>query len=61
MKTTLLIGHVVFLLSRIRSLGAEVSLIEDLMDPNEQHGEKGLMFTMLKVHTVMLLHKYMQY
>ncbi len=38
-----------FLLSRIRNLGAEVSLIEDLMDPNVQHGELGLMFTTLKV------------
>lgn len=37
------------LLSRIRNLGAEVSLIEDLMDPNVQHGELGLMFTTLKV------------
>lgn len=54
------------LLSRIRNLGAEVSLIEDLMDPNVQHGELGLMFTTLKVglpntHTLthtrmMLLH-----
>lgn len=36
---------------RIRNLGAEVSLIEDLMDPNVQHGEMGLMFTTLKVRT----------
>ncbi|XP_028249082.1 alsin-like isoform X3 [Parambassis ranga] len=34
--------------ARIRNLGAEVSLIEDLMDPNVQHGEMGLMFTTLK-------------
>ncbi|XP_070770301.1 alsin-like [Enoplosus armatus] len=34
--------------ARIRNLGAEVSLIEDLMDPNVQHGELGLMFTTLK-------------
>lgn len=37
------------LLSRIRNLGAEVNMIEDLMDPNVQHGELGLMFTTLKV------------
>lgn len=35
--------------TRIRNLGAEVSLIEDLMDPNLEHGEFGLMFTTLKV------------
>ncbi|KAM3862238.1 alsin-like [Diretmus argenteus] len=38
----------VVLRARIRNLGAEVSLIEDLMDPNIQHGELGLMFTTLK-------------
>ncbi|KAM4731264.1 alsin-like isoform 2-T2 [Anableps anableps] len=38
----------VVLRARIRNLGAEVSLIEDLMDPNLQHGEMGLMFTTLK-------------
>ncbi|XP_068602604.1 alsin-like [Brachionichthys hirsutus] len=38
----------VVLRARIRNLGAEVSLIEDLMDPNVQHGELGLMFTTLK-------------
>lgn len=37
------------LLSRIRNLGAEVNMIEDLMDANVQHGELGLMFTTLKV------------
>lgn len=37
------------LLSRIKNLGAEVNMIEDLMDPNVQHGELGLMFTTLKV------------
>lgn len=35
--------------SRIRNLGSEVSLIEDLMDPCVQHGEHGIMFTTLKV------------
>ncbi|XP_077435486.1 alsin-like isoform X2 [Vanacampus margaritifer] len=38
----------IVLRARIRNLGAEVSLIEDLMDPNVQHGELGLMFTTLK-------------
>ncbi|XP_026231827.1 alsin-like isoform X2 [Anabas testudineus] len=38
----------VVLRARIRNLGAEVSLIEDLMDPNVQLGEMGLMFTTLK-------------
>uniref|UniRef100_H3CDQ7 Alsin Rho guanine nucleotide exchange factor ALS2 n=1 Tax=Tetraodon nigroviridis TaxID=99883 RepID=H3CDQ7_TETNG len=32
----------------IRNLGAEINMIEDLMDPNVQHGELGLMFTTLK-------------
>lgn len=45
----LLDRDVVLLLSRIRNLGAEVSMIEDLMDTNVQHGELGLMFTTLKV------------
>ncbi|XP_061579794.1 alsin-like isoform X1 [Cololabis saira] len=38
----------VVLRARIRNLGAEVCLIEDLMDPNIQHGEMGMMFTTLK-------------
>ncbi|XP_030642141.1 alsin [Chanos chanos] len=38
----------VVLRSRIRNLGSEVSLIEDLMEPSLQHGEFGLMFTTLK-------------
>ncbi|XP_062948488.1 alsin isoform X3 [Cynocephalus volans] len=33
---------------RIRNLGSEVHLIEDLMDPYLQHGEQGIMFTTLK-------------
>lgn len=37
------------LVLRIRNLGSEVSLIEDLMDPCVQHGEHGIMFTTLKV------------
>uniref|UniRef100_A0A3Q0QVJ7 Alsin Rho guanine nucleotide exchange factor ALS2 n=1 Tax=Amphilophus citrinellus TaxID=61819 RepID=A0A3Q0QVJ7_AMPCI len=42
----------VVLRARIRNLGSEVSLIEDLMDPCVQHGEHGIMFTTLKVtHT----------
>lgn len=41
-----------FSVLRIRNLGSEVSLIEDLMDPCVQHGEHGIMFTTLKVtHT----------
>ncbi|TRY58794.1 hypothetical protein DNTS_009770 [Danionella cerebrum] len=39
----------VVLRARIRNLGSEVSLIEDLMDPCVQHGEHGIMFTTLKV------------
>eukprot|EP00063_Salmo_salar_P062996 XP_014037831.1 PREDICTED: alsin-like isoform X1 [Salmo salar] len=39
----------VVLRARMRNLAAEVSLIEDLMDPSLQHGELGHMFTTLKV------------
>lgn len=42
-------GLFLLLLSRIRNLGAEINMIEDLMDPNVQHGELGLMFTTLQV------------
>ncbi|KAL0985662.1 hypothetical protein UPYG_G00160170 [Umbra pygmaea] len=38
----------VVLRARVRRLGSEVNLIEDLMDPSLQHGELGLMFTTLK-------------
>ncbi|XP_060049477.1 alsin [Erinaceus europaeus] len=38
----------VVLRARIRNLGSEVYLIEDLMDPYLQHGEQGIMFTTLK-------------
>ncbi|KAG7262300.1 hypothetical protein CRUP_002229, partial [Coryphaenoides rupestris] len=38
----------VVLRARIRNLGSEVSLIEDLMDPSVQHGEHDIMFTTLK-------------
>ncbi|MEQ2201209.1 hypothetical protein XENOCAPTIV_009073 [Xenoophorus captivus] len=41
----------VVLRARIRNLGSEVSLIEDLMDPCVQHGEHGIMFTTLKVES----------
>lgn len=41
-------------LLRIRNLGSEVSLIEDLMDPCVQHGEHGIMFTTLKVNTAFI-------
>ncbi|XP_034550228.1 alsin-like isoform X2 [Notolabrus celidotus] len=43
--------------ARIRNLGAEVSLIEDLMDPNVQHGELGLMFTTLKACYIQIQHE----
>ncbi|MBN3271203.1 ALS2 protein, partial [Polyodon spathula] len=39
----------VVLRARIRNLGSEVHLIEDLMDPSVQNGEQGIMFTTLKV------------
>ncbi|XP_030614260.1 alsin-like isoform X3 [Archocentrus centrarchus] len=47
----------VVLRARIRNLGAEVSLIEDLMDPNIQHGELGLMFTTLKACYIQIQHE----
>uniref|UniRef100_A0A7N8XQ27 Alsin-like n=1 Tax=Mastacembelus armatus TaxID=205130 RepID=A0A7N8XQ27_9TELE len=47
----------VVLRARIRNLGAEVSLIEDLMDPNIQHGEMGLMFTTLKACYIQIQHE----
>ncbi|XP_047193094.1 alsin-like isoform X1 [Scophthalmus maximus] len=47
----------VVLRARIRNLGAEVSLIEDLMDPNVQHGEMGLMFTTLKACFIQIQHE----
>ncbi|XP_024919902.1 alsin-like isoform X5 [Cynoglossus semilaevis] len=45
----------VVLRARIRNLGAEISLIEDLMDSNVQHGEMGLMFTTLKACYIQIL------
>uniref|UniRef100_A0A673GYA1 Alsin-like n=1 Tax=Sinocyclocheilus rhinocerous TaxID=307959 RepID=A0A673GYA1_9TELE len=47
----------VVLRARIRNLGSEVSLIEDLMDPCVQHGEHGIMFTTLKVLCIRVFHK----
>ncbi|XP_069388473.1 alsin-like isoform X5 [Paralichthys olivaceus] len=47
----------VVLRARIRNLGAEVNLIEDLMDPNVQHGEMGLMFTTLKACYIQIQHE----
>ncbi|GLD59058.1 alsin-like isoform X1 [Lates japonicus] len=47
----------VVLRARIRNLGAEVSLIEDLMDPNVQYGEMGLMFTTLKACYIQIQHE----
>ncbi|XP_066983934.1 alsin isoform X4 [Macrobrachium rosenbergii] len=34
--------------SRIQHLGAEIQLIDDLLDPHMQHGELGIMFTTLR-------------
>ncbi|KAM7365714.1 hypothetical protein PAMP_016627 [Pampus punctatissimus] len=42
---------------RIRNLGSEVSLIEDLMDPCVQHGEHGIMFTTLKACYYQIQHE----
>lgn len=35
--------------SRIQHLGAEIQLVDDLLDPHMQHGELGIMFTTLRV------------
>lgn len=35
--------------SRIQHLGAEIQLIDDLLDPHMQLGELGIMFTTLRV------------
>ncbi|XP_051478900.1 alsin isoform X4 [Apus apus] len=42
---------------RIRNLGSEVHLIEDLMDPYLQHGEQGIMFTTLKACYYQIQHE----
>ncbi|XP_045621973.1 alsin isoform X2 [Procambarus clarkii] len=34
--------------SRIQHLGAEIQLVDDLLDPHMQHGELGIMFTTLR-------------
>ncbi|KAI8761233.1 agglutinin-like protein 2, partial [Biomphalaria glabrata] len=34
--------------AKIHHLGAEIQIIEDLMEPHLEHGEFGLMFTTLK-------------
>uniref|UniRef100_A0A8C2KMS5 Alsin Rho guanine nucleotide exchange factor ALS2 b n=1 Tax=Cyprinus carpio TaxID=7962 RepID=A0A8C2KMS5_CYPCA len=47
----------VVLRARIRNLGSEVSLIEDLMDPCVQHGEHGIMFTTLKACYYQIQHE----
>ncbi|XP_061082643.1 alsin isoform X1 [Conger conger] len=47
----------VVLRARIRNLGSEVSLIEDLMDPCLQHGEHGIMFTTLKACYYQIQHE----
>ncbi|XP_076849884.1 alsin isoform X3 [Brachyhypopomus gauderio] len=47
----------IVLRARIRNLGSEVSLIEDLMEPALQHGELGLMFTTLKACYYQIQHE----
>ncbi|KAJ8003567.1 hypothetical protein DPEC_G00149690 [Dallia pectoralis] len=47
----------VVLRARIRNLGSEVSLIEDLMDPCVQNGEHGIMFTTLKACYYQIQHE----
>ncbi|XP_054638404.1 alsin isoform X2 [Dunckerocampus dactyliophorus] len=47
----------VVLRARIRNLGSEVNLIEDLMDPSVQHGEHGIMFTTLKACYYQIQHE----
>ncbi|XP_053218351.1 alsin isoform X1 [Podarcis raffonei] len=47
----------VVLRARIRNLGSEVHLIEDLMDPYLQHGEQGIMFTTLKACYYQIQHE----
>ena len=43
--------------SRIQHLGAEIQLIDDLLEPHMQHGELGIMFTTLRVSFVCLGYK----
>ncbi|MGH0117624.1 UNVERIFIED_CONTAM: hypothetical protein FKN15_041816 [Acipenser sinensis] len=47
----------VVLRARIRNLGSEVHLIEDLMDPSVQNGEQGIMFTTLKASYYQIQHE----
>ncbi|XP_042314207.1 LOW QUALITY PROTEIN: alsin [Sceloporus undulatus] len=47
----------VVLRARVRNLGSEVHLIEDLMDPFLQHGEQGIMFTTLKACYYQIQHE----
>ncbi|XP_066543467.1 alsin isoform X2 [Amia ocellicauda] len=47
----------VVLRARIRNLGSEVHLMEDLMDPCVQHGEQGIMFTTLKACYYQIQHE----
>ncbi|XP_064419608.1 alsin isoform X1 [Latimeria chalumnae] len=47
----------VVLRARVRNLGSEVHLIEDLMDPYLQHGEQGIMFTTLKACYYQIQHE----
>ena len=41
--------HYVVIRAQIRHLGAEINLIQDLMEPHLENGEMGIMFTTLHV------------
>lgn len=43
------IFHYVVIRAQIRHLGAEIHLIQDLMEPYLENGELGIMFTTLHV------------
>lgn len=43
------IFHYVVIRAQIRHLGAEIHLIQDLMEPHLENGELGIMFTTLHV------------
>lgn len=45
--------------AKIQHLGAEINMIDDLMERHMEHGELGIMFTTLKVSN--FLKKYLSY
>ena len=49
------IFHFVVVRSKIKHLGAEIQMMEDLMERHFEHGELGIMLTILKV-SFLLLH-----